>query len=122
MQRTPSSRELWASLLPTAGAVLALAVAGRSRDLADLELLGGSWTSFGGPWWFLALLAAGAAGAFHRPFNPTTLGLGAAVVAPAVLLFGAATPAGLAAVSLLVAQIGWPLGPAPGVVPPPHRP
>src|SRR5260370_40184691 len=97
MQRTPSSRELWASLLPTAGAVLALAVAGRSRDLADLELLGGSWASFGGPWGFLALLAAGAAGAFHRPFNRPTPGLGAAGGAPAGPLFGAVTAAGPAA-------------------------
>jgi diguanylate cyclase (GGDEF)-like protein len=121
MKRTPSSRDLWASLLPTAGAVLALAVAGRSRDLADLDLLGGSWTSFGGPWWFLALLAAGAAGAFHRPFNRTTLGLGAAVVAPAVLLFGAVTAAGLAAVCLLTAEIGWRLVRSAGVVPLPER-
>ncbi len=121
MKPSPSSRDLWASLLPTAGAVLALAVAGRSRDLADLDLLGGSWTAFGGPWWFLALLAAGAAGAFHRPFNRTTLGLGAAVVAPAILLFGAATAAGLAAVSLLAAEIGWRLVRSTGVVPLPER-
>ncbi len=117
MKRSPSSRDLWASLLPTLGAVVAMAVAGRSETLADLDLLGGSWTSFGGPWWFLALLAAGAAGAFHRPFNRTTLGLGAAVVAPAVLLFGAVTAAGLAAVSLLLAEIGWRMVRSAGVVP-----
>ncbi|MBV8203363.1 MAG: hypothetical protein JOZ15_22335, partial [Acidobacteria bacterium] len=121
MKRSPPSRELWASLLPTGGAVLALAIAGMSRDLADLDLLGGSWIRFGGPSWFVALLAAGAAGAFHRPFNRTTLGLGAAVVAPAVLLFGAVTAAGLAAVSLLTAEIGWRLVRAAGVVPLPER-
>ena len=121
MKRPPSSRDLWASLLPTAGAVLAMAAAGRSRDLSDLDLLGGSWTSFGGPWWFLALLAAGAAGAFHRPFHRATLGLGAAVVAPAVLLFGTVTAAGLAAASLLVAEIGWRLVRSVGVVPLPER-
>ncbi len=121
MKRAPSPRELWASLLPTAGAVVALAVAGWSRSLSDLDLLGGSWTSFGGPWWFLALLVAGAAGAFHRPFNRTTLGLGAAVVAPAVLLFGAVTAAGLAALCLLVAEIGWRLVRSAGVVPLPER-
>jgi diguanylate cyclase (GGDEF)-like protein len=121
MKRPPSSRDLWASLLPTAGAVLALALAGRSRDLADLDLLGGSWSGFGGAWWFLALLAAGAAGAFHRPFHRTTLGLGAAVVAPAVLLFGVVTAAGLAAVTLLVAEIGWRLIRSAGVVPLPER-
>jgi diguanylate cyclase (GGDEF)-like protein len=121
MKRLLSSRDLWASLLPTAGAVLALALAGRSRDLADLGLLGGSWAAFGGPWWFLALLAAGASGAFHRPFQRTTLGLGAAVLAPAVLLFGAVTAAGLAAVTLLVAEIGWRLIRSAGVVPLPER-
>jgi diguanylate cyclase (GGDEF)-like protein len=121
MKRPPSSRDLWASLLPTGGAVLALAVAGRSRDLGDLDLLGGSWASFGGPWWFLALLGAGAAGAFHRPFNRTTLGLGAAVVAPAVLLFGAVSAAGLAAVCLLAAEIGWRLIRSAGMVPLPER-
>src|ERR1700688_4981349 len=121
MKRPPSSRDLWASLLPTLGAVVAMAVAGRSRALADLDLLGGSWTSFGAPWWFLALLAAGAAGAFHRTFNRTTLGLGAAVVAPAVLLFGAVTAAGLAAVSLLLAEIGWRMVRSGGVVPLPER-
>jgi diguanylate cyclase (GGDEF)-like protein len=121
VKRSPSSRDLWATLLPTAGAVLALGLAGRSRDLADLDLLGGSWSGFGGPWWFLALLAAGAAGAFHRPFHRTTLGLGAAVVAPAVLLFGVVTAAGLAAVTLLVAEIGWRLVRSTGVVLLPER-
>jgi diguanylate cyclase (GGDEF)-like protein len=121
MKRSASSRDLWASLLPTVGAVLAMAVAGRSHDLSDLDLLGGSWASFGGAGWFLALLGAGAAGAFHRPFNRTTLGLGAAVVAPAVLLFGAVSAAGLAAVCLLMAEIGWRLVRSTGVVPLPER-
>jgi diguanylate cyclase (GGDEF)-like protein len=121
MKRPPSSRDLWASLLPTGGAVLALALGGRSRVLADLDLLGGSWAGFGGPWWFLALLAAGAALAFHRPFQRTTLGLGAAVVAPAVLLFGAVVAAGLAAVTLLMAEIGWRLVRSVGTVPLPER-
>jgi diguanylate cyclase (GGDEF)-like protein len=121
MKRSPPPRDLWASLLPTLGAVLALGVAGWSRDLADLERLGGSWTSFGGPWWFLALLAAGAAGAFHRPFNRATLGLGAAILAPAVLLFGVVAAAGLAAACVLLAEIGWRLVRSAGVVPLPDR-
>ncbi len=121
MKRTPSPRELWASLVPTLGAVLLLALAARWRALSDLELLGGSWTSFGDAWWFLALLVAGAVGAFHRPFNRATLGLGAAVVAPAVLLFGVVTAAGLAAASLLLAEIGWRLARSVGAVLLPDR-
>jgi diguanylate cyclase (GGDEF)-like protein len=121
MKRPPSARELWASLVPTLGAVLLLALAARWRALSDLDLLGGSWTSFGGAWWFVALLVAGAVGAFHRPFNRATLGLGAAVVAPAVLLFGVVTAAGLAAASLLLAEIGWRLVRSLGAVLLPDR-
>jgi diguanylate cyclase (GGDEF)-like protein len=116
MKSRPSSRELWASLLPTAGAVVALFAASCAHDLGDLDLLGGSRAAAGGLWWFLALLAAGAAGAFHRPFNRTTLGLGAAVVAPAVLLFGAVPASCLAAAALLLAEIGWRLVRRLGVV------
>src|SRR5579863_10548855 len=121
MKSRPPSRELWASLLPTAGAVVALLAASRFRDLGNLDLLGGSRTAAGGLGWFAALLAAGAAGAFHRPFNRTTLGLGAAVVAPAVLLFGAVPAACLAAAALLAAEIGWRLVRSAGVVPLPER-
>jgi diguanylate cyclase (GGDEF)-like protein len=121
MKRPPSPRELWASLVPTLGAVLLLALGARWSALSDLDLLGGSWASFGGPWWFLALLAAGAVGAFHRPFNRATLGLGAAVVAPAVLLFGVVMAAGLAAASLLLAEIGWRLVRTVGAVLLPDR-
>lgn len=112
---------MWAFLVPTAGAVLLLALAARWHALADLDRLGGSWASFGGAWWSLALLAAGAVGAFHRPFHRATLGFGAAVVAPAVLLFGVVTAAGLAAASLLLAEMGWRLVRSLGAVPLPDR-
>jgi diguanylate cyclase (GGDEF)-like protein len=121
MKRSPSSRDLWASLLPTGGALLAVVAAARLRDLSDLDLLGGSWISFGGAGWFLALLGAGAASAFHRPFNRPTLGLGAAVLPPAMLLFGVAAAGAVAATSLLLAEIGWRVVRSVGVVPLPDR-
>src|ERR1700689_3133368 len=121
MKPTPLPREVWASLVPTAGAVVLLALAAHWRSLSDLDLLGGSWIHFGGPGWFLALLAAGSVGAFHRPFNRATLGIGAAVLAPAVLLFGVVTAAGLAAASLLLAEIGWRLARSLGAVLLPDR-
>lgn len=117
----PSSRELWASLLPTGGAALALAVAAQVQALGDVELLGGSWADFGGAGWLAALFLAGVAGAFHRPFGATTLGLGAALVAPAVLRFGVAPAAGLAAAALLAGEIGWRSVRSAGAVPLPER-
>ncbi len=121
MKRHLPSRDHWASLLPTAGGALVLLAAARSSALGNLALLGGSRAAAGGLGWFAALLAAGAAGAFHRPFNRTTLGLGAAVVAPAVLLFGAVPAACLAAAALLAAEIGWRLVRRLGVVALPDR-
>ncbi len=121
MRHPASQRELWATLVPTAGALVALAAAASARGLSDLDRLGGSWASFGGPAWALALLAVGAAGAFHRPFNRSTLALGAATLAPAVLLFGVAGAGGLAGMSLLTAEIGWRLVRNLGVVTLPDR-
>jgi diguanylate cyclase (GGDEF)-like protein len=107
MNLSRSSRDLWATLLPTMGALLALIIASRVAALGDLEALGGSYGELVGAWWLAALLAAGVAAAFHRPFGATTLGLGTAVIAPAVLLFGVVPAAGLAASCLLLAELGW---------------
>src|SRR6266849_1710958 len=105
MKLSRSSRDLWATLLPTMGALLALGIASRVAALGDLEALGGSYGQFGGAGWLAGLLAAGVAAAFHRPFGATTLGLGTAIVAPAILLFGVVPAAGLAASCLLLGAV-----------------
>src|SRR4029077_10512073 len=80
MKRARSPRDLWASLLPMAGAVLALAVASRVRLLAS--------TGVPSPGLLLVLVFAGTAAACHRPLSggpampggPVTPGLGAVVL------------------------------------------
>jgi len=88
-QRVRTSRDTWASLLPTAGAVLALAIA-VSRPSA------GGLTS---PGLLVVMALAGAAAACHRPLFGATLGLGAVVLPVALDLSGAVPAACLAAAS-----------------------
>src|SRR5260370_655350 len=121
MKLSRTSRDLWATLLPTLGALLALGIASRVAALGDLEALGGSYGQLGGAWWLAGLLAAGVAAAFHRPFGATTLGLGTAIVAPAILLFGVVPAAGLAAGCLLLAELAWRSVRGSGAEPLPER-
>lgn len=94
-----SRRDLWASLLPTAGTALALLVAARFPALA-----------FGpgpaGAALLLLLVVSGSAAACHRPpLGGATLGLGAVVLPAALLLSGAVPAACLAAAAFLVAEL-----------------
>jgi diguanylate cyclase (GGDEF)-like protein len=98
MKRSRSPRELWASLLPTAGGALALAVALRVPALTAREPM---------PAWLLVtLVVAGAAAACHRPSpGVSTLGLGTMILPAAFQLSGAAPAAALAAGLLLVVEL-----------------
>jgi diguanylate cyclase (GGDEF)-like protein len=105
MKRTRSPRDLWASLLPTAGALLALAVASR-LDALDT-------TGVPSPTLLLALILAGAAGACHRPLaggpalpgGPVTLGLGAVAIPPMLLLAGPLPAVWLSAGTFCIAEL-----------------
>ncbi|HEX7180247.1 MAG TPA: GGDEF domain-containing protein [Thermoanaerobaculia bacterium] len=98
MKRTRSHRDLWASLLPIAGAALALAVVWRPPVLVS----DGPFTQA----LLVVLILAGIAAACHRPFVATsTVGLGAYVLPTALWLGGAITAAGLAASSILIADL-----------------
>lgn len=90
--------DLWASLLPIGVAGLLLAFAPRIPWLAP--------TGQPSPVLLLVLIAAGVAGASHRPFKGETLGLGAAVIPPALLLSGAGPAAALAASCFVLAELG----------------
>ncbi len=98
MKRSRSPRDLWASLLPTAGGVLALAIASRVPALVRGEPM---------PAWLLVtLLLAGTAAACHRPaVGIATLGLGTMILPAAFRLSGAAPAAALAAGLLLVVEL-----------------
>src|SRR6185369_13855434 len=99
MKRSRSPRDLWASLLPTAGAVLALTIVAQFPALA----FGPGQT---GPGLLLVLVLASAAAACHRPpLGGATLGLGAVVLPAALLLAGAVPTACLAAAAFLVAEL-----------------
>jgi diguanylate cyclase (GGDEF)-like protein len=89
--------DLWASLLPTAGAVLALAVAYRVPFLNPGDQPG--------PLFLLLLIATGVAGALHRPVRGDTLGLGAVVIPVALVLSGPGPAAALAAACHLLAVL-----------------
>jgi diguanylate cyclase (GGDEF)-like protein len=94
MKPTRSRRDLWASLLPTAGAVLALAIAARMPALEAGETMP--------PGLLLALILVGAATACHRPLRAvSTVGLGALVLPLALEGAGGVQAAGMAATSLL---------------------
>ena len=90
--------DLWASLLPIGVAGLLLAFAPRIPWLSP--------TGQPSPALLLVLIAAGAAGAAHRPLKGETLGLGAAVIPPALLLSGAGPAAALAASCFVLAELG----------------
>jgi diguanylate cyclase (GGDEF)-like protein len=97
MKRTRSPRDLWATLVPTAGGALALAIAWRVPALAARPM----------PAWLLVtLVLTGVAAACHRPaVGVVTLGLGAMILPAAFRLSGAAPAAALAASVLLIAEL-----------------
>jgi diguanylate cyclase (GGDEF)-like protein len=101
-----SSRDLWATLLPAGGALVALTiVAGLDLGNKPGVAMLGAVEPVAIRWLILAFLIVGAAGAFHRPYGVATLGLGAVVLPPALLFCGVAAAAGTAAASLLVAEV-----------------
>jgi diguanylate cyclase (GGDEF)-like protein len=98
MKRSRSPRVLWASLLPTLGALLALAAASRMPALEADEMMP--------PGLLLVLILAGAAAACHRPFRSiSTVGLGTLVLPLALVGLGGVPAAGLAASSFLSAEL-----------------
>lgn len=95
MKRRP---DLWATLLPTLGAALFLALAPRLPWIAP--------SGHPAPALLLLLIAAGVAGASHRPLGGATLGLGAMVLPPALYLSGGGPTAALAASCVVLSEIG----------------
>lgn len=90
--------DLWASLLPIVAAGLLLALAPRLPWLAP--------TGQPSPGLLLLLIAAGVAGASHRPLRGETLGLGTMVLPSALLLSGAGPAAALGAACFVLAELG----------------
>jgi diguanylate cyclase (GGDEF)-like protein len=97
MKRSRSPRDVWASLLPTAGAALALSAATWVPALA----LGGRPAA--GLLVVAVLAAAAAAG--HRPLGGATLGLGAVALPAALVLSSPVSAASLAAAAFLLADL-----------------
>ena len=114
MSASPSSRDLWALLLPLAAGTAACLAAPRIAALA-------APTPALGLGFLLLLLPVGTAAALHRPFGTTTLGLGAAVLPAAFLRYGAGPAVGLAATAVLLADYAWRSLRAGGSVPLPER-
>jgi diguanylate cyclase (GGDEF)-like protein len=90
--------DFWATLLPTAGAALLLALAPRLPWLAP--------TGQPPPVLLLLLIVAGVVGALHRPLKGETLGLGTVVLPSALLLSGGGPAAALAASCLALSELG----------------
>jgi diguanylate cyclase (GGDEF)-like protein len=90
--------DLWASLLPIVVAGLLLALAPRLPWLASIGQPS--------PGLLLLLIAAGVAGASHRPLKGETLGLGTMVLPSALLLSGAGPTAALGASCFVLAELG----------------
>ncbi|MFL6289715.1 MAG: diguanylate cyclase [Thermoanaerobaculia bacterium] len=90
--------DFWASLLPIAVAGILLALAPRLPWLAPIGQPS--------PGLLLLLLAAGVAGASHRPLKGETLGLGTLVLPSALLLSGAGPAAALGASCFVLAELG----------------
>jgi len=97
MKRSRSPRDVWASLLPTAGAALALAAAAWVPILAR----GGTPA----PWLLVVTVLAAAAAAVHRPLGNATLGLGAVALPTVLALASPVFAAALAAAAFLVAEL-----------------
>lgn len=98
MKLSRSPRDLWASLLPTLGCALVVGICSRIDALSSAGPLT--------PALMITLIAAGAVAACHRPVvAASTVGLGTIALPIALLLAGAVPAAGLAAISLLVADL-----------------
>ena len=90
--------DLWVSLLPIVAAGLLLALAPQLPWLAP--------TGQPSPGLLLLLIAAGVAGASHRPLRGESLGLGTMVLPSALLLSGAGPAAALGAACFVLAELG----------------
>jgi len=102
MKRPRTPRDLWASLLPIAGAALALAAAALFPLTRPPGLPGAS----AGSGLFLLLILTATAAACHRPrLGGATLGLGTVVLPAAVVLSGPLAAALLAATAFLGAEL-----------------
>ncbi len=99
-QRTRSPRDVWATLLPTAGAVLALAVAAWLPELPALSRGGHAASGL----LVVAVLSAAAA-AGHRPLGGATLGLGAVALPAALVQSSPVAAAALGGAAFLVADL-----------------
>jgi diguanylate cyclase (GGDEF)-like protein len=97
MKLLRSRRDLWATLLPTGGAALLLALAPRLAWIAP--------TNQPSPALLLVLIATGVAASVHRPLKGDSLGLGAMVIPPALYLSGGGPAATLAATCLVLADL-----------------
>src|SRR4051794_17872536 len=97
MKRSRSPRDVWASLLPIAGAALALSAA------TWLPALAAGGRSASGLLVVAVLAAAAAAG--HRPLGGATLGLGAMALPAALVLASPVSAASLGAAAFLVAEL-----------------
>jgi diguanylate cyclase (GGDEF)-like protein len=114
MKRSRSPRDLWASLLLIAGALLALAGAYRVARLAPGTPIPG--------WMLVALLLSGAAAACHRPAaGVISLGLGTMILPLAFRLGGAAPAAMLAAAAFFTAELSLRLARQFAALQPPER-
>ncbi|MES1243699.1 MAG: GGDEF domain-containing protein [Acidobacteriota bacterium] len=97
MKLLRSRRDLWATLLPTAGAVLLLALSPRLAWIAP--------AGQPSPALLFLLIGVGVAAAIHRPLKGESLGLGAMVIPPALYLSGGGPAAALAATCLVLADL-----------------
>jgi len=97
MKRSRSPRDVWASLLPTAGAALALSAATWVPALA----LGGRPD----PGLLVVAVLAAAMAASHRPLGGATLSLGTVALPSALVLSSPVSAASLAAAAFLIADL-----------------
>lgn len=97
MPLSPSARRRGAALLPPGLAAVTLLAAARGSPPPV-----GGWAIAAG----LAMALVGALGALHRPSGGRTLGLGAAVLPPALVLGGPAAAGLVAVAAILLAEGG----------------
>lgn len=88
----------WVALVTPTAAGAALLVAATGSALAPRG-------SVGDPWLFTGALVAAGAAAVHRPLAGASVGLGAAVLLPAVVVLGPVPAAWVAAGAVLVAEL-----------------